>query len=351
VAAAYTKFNAIFFVVPIAISLAYAYGWRVLRQRAVLQAAALGGALLLPLVGIFFAFGSYNLDQAAALRGAVPSRWSIAELSYYARILPSVISWPTLAFACLYVLALPFAPALRLARVDTIFLGSWLLVGYAFYSMIAVKEPRHILFITYPLALAAVLAIDRTLAKVSLRYAVSLAFAGAILASTLITGTVPAVAGMREAAEAVAQLAPPETNVAFWGSHDGTFVYAMRAYSGRRDLGVVRLDKVLLSDVAVYVEHGFKENAIKPDDLTGTLRDLHIQYVVFQTRYHDDLASVKALEEALGSDKFSEVERIPMTANYGKGYMADLVIYRMKAEVPRGRVAPSMQIKLLGRSL
>jgi hypothetical protein len=57
------------------------------------------------------------------------------------------------------------------------------------------------------------------------------------------------------------------------------------------------------------------------------------------------------LGEALGSDKFSEVERIPMTANYGKGYMADLVIYRMKAEVPRGRVAPSMQIKLLGRSL
>jgi 4-amino-4-deoxy-L-arabinose transferase-like glycosyltransferase len=351
VAAAYTKFNAIFFVVPIAVSLAYAYGWRVLRQSAVMQAAALGGALLLPLVGIFFAFGSYNLDQAAAFRGAEASRWSIAELSYYARIMPSVTSWPTLAFACLYVLALPFAPALRLARVDTVFLGSWLLVGYAFYSMIAVKEPRHILFITYPLALAAVLAIDRTLAKVSLRYAASLAFAGAVLASTLITGTVPAVAGMREAAEAVAQLAPPETNVAFWGSHDGTFVYAMRAYSGRRDLGVVRLDKVLLSDVAVYVEHGFKENAIKPDDLTGTLRDLHIQYVVFQTRYHDDLASVKALEEALGSDKFSEVERIPMTANYGKGYMADLVIYRMKAEVPRGRVAPSMQIKLLGRSL
>jgi hypothetical protein len=156
---------------------------------------------------------------------------------------------------------------------------------------------------------------------------------------------------MREAAEAVAHLAPPETNVGFWGSRDGTFVYAMRAYSRRRDLGVVRLDKILLSEVAVYFEHGFKEKAIKPDELTDTLRDLHIQYVVFQTRYHNDLTSVKVLGEALGSDKFSEVERIPMTANYGKGYMADLVIYRMKAEVPRGRVAPSMQIKLLGRSL
>ena len=168
---------------------------------------------------------------------------------------------------------------------------------------------------------------------------------------TLTTETVPAVAGMREAAEAVAQLAPPDTNVAFWGSRDGTFVYAMRAYSGRRDLGVVRLDKILLSDVAVYVEHGFKENIISPDEMTDTLRNLHVQYVVFQTRYYDDLASVKTLEEMLGSDKFSEVERIPMTANYGKGYMADLVIYRMKAEVPRGRVAPSMQLKVLGRSL
>ncbi len=204
--------------------------------------------------------------------------------------------------------------------------------------MIAVKEPRHILFITYSLVLAAVLAIDRALAKVSFRYAASLVFAVAILAVTLTTGAVPVVAGMREAAEAVAQLAPPEINVAFWGSHDGTFVYAMRAYSGRRDLGVVRLDKILLNDLAVYVEHGFKENVISPDEMADTLRNLHVQYVVFQTRYHDDLASVKALEETLGSDKYSEVERIPMTANYGKGYMDDLVIYRMKAEVPRGRV-------------
>jgi 4-amino-4-deoxy-L-arabinose transferase-like glycosyltransferase len=351
VAAAYTKYNAIFFVVPIGISLLYAYGWRVFRQAAVLQAAALGAVLLLPLVGIFFAFGSYNLDQAAGLSGVQASRWSIAELTYYARIMPSVISWPTLGFACLYVLALQFAPAVRLPRADAIFLGSWLLVGYAFYSMIAVKEPRHILFITYPLALAAVLVIDRTLARVSFRHAVSLVFAVAILASTLTTGTAPAVAGMREAAERVAQLAPPETNVGFWGGRDGTFIYAMRAYSGRRDLGVIRLDKILLSDVTVYLDHGFKQNVMSPDELADTLRNLHVQYVVFQTRYYDDLASVKALEEMLGSDKFSQVERIPMTANYGKGYMADLVIYRMKEEVPRGRVAPSMQLKVLGRSL
>jgi hypothetical protein len=351
VAASYTKYNAIFFLLPMAISLVYAHGLRALRERALLQAAGLGGLMLLPLIGIFFAFGSYNLDQAAALPGAHVPRWSLAALTYYARIMPSVISWPTLVLACLYMLALPIAPALRLARADAVFLGSWVLVGYAFYSVIAVKEPRHILFITYPLALAAVLVVDWTLARASVRYAIPLAFAGATLATTLATGTVPVVAGMREAAEAVARLAPPETNVGFWGSRDGTFVYAMRAYSGRPDLCVVRLDKVLLSDVAAYLERGFKENVIRPDELADTLRDLHIQYVVFQTRYYEDLASVKALEEALGSGKFSEVERIPMIANYGKGYMADLVIYRLKADVARGRIAPSMQIKLLGLSL
>ena len=125
----------------------------------------------------------------------------------------------------------------------------------------------------------------------------------------------------------------------------------MRAYSGRKDLWVVRLDELLLGDVAVYVEHGFKETTLSPDQLVETLRDLHVQYVVLQTRYRDDLASVKELEEILGSDKFLEVDRIPMSANYGKGYMADLVVYRLREDVPRGRVAPSMQIKLLGRSL
>jgi hypothetical protein len=351
VAAAYTKYNAIFFVLPIAVSLVFAYGWRVFHHRAVLQAAALGGVLLLPLLGIFFVFGHYNLDQAAGLTGTQASPWTISELTYYARIMPSVVSWPTMILAGVYIGALAFFPGWRLPRTDAVMLGSWLLIGYAFYSMIAVKEPRHILFLTYPITLAAILAIDRALAKFSLRHAVAVGFGGLILAATLATGMVPAVAGMRQAAEVVAQMAPSETNVAFWGSRDGTFVYAMRAYSGRKDLGVVRLDKLLLGDVAVYVEHGFKENVIGRDELVDTLRNLHVQYVVFQTRYHDDLASVKALQEALGSDKFFEVDSIPMTANYGKGYMADLVVYRLREDVPRGRIAPSMQIKLLGRSL
>ena len=70
-----------------------------------------------------------------------------------------------------------------------------------------------------------------------------------------------------------------------------------------------------------------------------------------QTRYHSDLAPIRALEAALASDEFSKVARVRMPADYGKQYMADLVIYQFKTEVPLGRVAPKMQFMRLGRVL
>lgn len=350
VAAIYTKYNAIFFVVVLATTVFSLHGWRAARDGTVLRAAALGFGLLLPIVAVFFAFGGYNLEQAAAMRGS-PARWSVAGLTYYAQIMPSVLSWPTVVLACLYVVLSFWIPAFRLARTDAIFLSAWVVIGYVFYSMIAVKEPRHILFITYPFTLAAILVLERSLAQFKFRAGLILTLASGVLIHTLATCTVPFVTGMRQAAQFVAHLAPPDTNVGFWGTRDGTFVYAMRAYSNRPDLGVVRIDKLLFRDLAVYVEQGFKENDMEPRQITDMLAKLHVQYVVMQTGYHDDVAAVKALEAALGSDKFTEVARIPMYANYRNAVVAELIVYRLNEDVPRGRVAPPMQIKLLGRSL
>ena len=38
------------------------------------------------------------------------------------------------------------------------------------------------------------------------------------------------------------------------GDLDGSFIYGMRAYSGRPDLRVVRLDKIMFHDLAVYFD-------------------------------------------------------------------------------------------------
>jgi 4-amino-4-deoxy-L-arabinose transferase-like glycosyltransferase len=350
VAAVYTKYNAIFFGVTIAAALLYVHGWSALRNGAVLRAAALAAVLLAPIVVVFFAFAHYDLSQADAIPGAA-ARWSIGALTYYARILPAVLSWPTLALACLYVLALPFVPALRLPRGDALLLIAWVASGYVFYSMIAVKEPRHILFITYPFVLAAILLVDRTLAQFKLRWAVLVVLVGGVWVATLITRPVPYVGGNREAAEAVALLAPPQTNVGFWGSLDGTFIYALRAYTPRRDLGVVRIDKLLFRNVTVYLENGYTQKIMTPEQITDLMFKLHIQYLVVQTGFHDNIAAVKPFYQALSSDKFAEVERIPMTSNYPFPFVTQLVIYRLKADVPPGLVAPHMQIELLGRSL
>jgi hypothetical protein len=183
------------------------------------------------------------------------------------------------------------------------------------------------------------------------RSALILTLAGGVLVQTLVSGTVPFVTGMRQAAELVARIAPPDTNVGFWGSRDGTFVYAMRAYTGRRDLGVVRIDKLLFRDLAVYFEHGFQEKGMEPAEITNLLAKLHVQYVVLETGFHDDVPAVQKLEAALASDKFTELERVPMYANYRDAIVGELIIYRLNQNVPPGRVAPPMEIRLLGQSL
>jgi 4-amino-4-deoxy-L-arabinose transferase-like glycosyltransferase len=351
VLAIYTKYNAAFFVGVMAISLVSTRGVRSLFDRTVLWAMALGIILLVPLVAVFFAFSAFNLAQAATASAGEAGRWSVAGLTYYASIMRSVVSWPTLALAGIYVLALPFAPRLRLPRTDALFLLVWVIGGYAFYAMIEVKEPRHILFITYPIALAAILLLDRTLARFSWRSAVPFALACGVFAVTVATRPAPYITGMREAAEDVARLAPPESDVAFWGRADGAFIFALRAYTDRRDLDVVRLDKILFRGLAVSFARGFTETDLTPEQLTATLQKLHAQYVVVQSRYRDDLAPVKTLEAALHSNKFTEVTRIPMSANYPFADLTEMVIYRLVADVPKGRVAPPMEIKLIDRSI
>jgi hypothetical protein len=125
----------------------------------------------------------------------------------------------------------------------------------------------------------------------------------------------------------------------------------MRAYANRPDLGVIRLDKLLFHDVAVYLQPATQANRLTPLQVTDALTELHTQYVIVQTGYLDDNPAVQALQTAVHSDKFTEVLRIPMTSNYRFSNVTELVIYRLTAEVPHSRPTPSMQIKLLDKFL
>jgi hypothetical protein len=173
----------------------------------------------------------------------------------------------------------------------------------------------------------------------------------AILAWGQITRPAPYVTGMREAADMVARLAPRDSNVAFWGRWDGSFIFDMRAYESRPDLGVLRLDKLLLSDVVVSFDLGVKDNGLDAEQILDAMRAYHVQYVVFQTRFREDIPSVGVMAGLLRSDKFAPVGNVKITANYPFSNLTDLSIYRFTEAVEPGRVLPPVTIKMLGKSL
>ena len=350
VLAVWTKYNLVYFLAVIAVSLLLARGPRVLLERAVIEAAVVGTLLLVPVLVLFFKFGSYDLAQAYSAKQSA-TQGPFASLLYYVTVLPDILSWPVLLLAAVYAVLALVQPNYRLDRESTIFLILWLIGTYLFFSTIAIKQPRHILPIGYPIVLAAVLVVSQALGTWRWRGLVPLVIASTVLISTILSVPIPYVAGMRRAAQTVAQLAPSETNVAVWCRFDGTFVFSMRAYGARPDVGVVRLDKVLFRDVAVEFARGYKQRTLDAAQIYQELVALHAQYVVFQSGYLDNVDEVHQLASTLATSKFRRVASIPMHANYKFSPITTLYIYRMTEVVPRGRISPQMEIKLLGIKL
>lgn len=370
VAAVYTKYNAAFFPVVMAAATLAWHRQRPVASATTLKAAALGVLLLLPLTVMFAAAATYNITQAEWV-GAASGRWSLGQLTYYARVMPDVLSWPVVLLTLLFCLTYRWVRREWPVRADAAYLLIWFLVGYVFYTMIVLKEPRHVLFITGPVVILAVLAIERAFAIAQRAIGwrkdwgsrLALALAALTFATTTIKDPPPDIHGVRQAAQDVARVAPQDTNVAFWGWFDGTFIYAMRAYAGRPDLGVVRLNKVLV-DYTIGLGRGFVPQDLSAEQIKQELSRLHVQYVVVQEGYATQIPVIRSLYAVLRTDAFREVARIPMTSNYPAsdmagqwddgffptGYLSDIVIYRAAEDVQAGRIAPVMRLGIIGRS-
>ncbi|MCX7379863.1 MAG: glycosyltransferase family 39 protein, partial [Alphaproteobacteria bacterium] len=333
-----TKYTAGFFLVVIFFSHVLHEGWRSLASRRALIAAAVGLTMMVPIGAIFLRFANFNLNLVNIVSNDTAARWSWAGLTYYLGIMPDIVGWPTMFGAIIFCIHAVLRSAMRLEGRDALLLSIWFFVGLIFYTMISAKEPRHILFITYPIVLCAVIWLDRMLSGTAAQQSLPLALAATVCVVSAVSRPPPYVTGLREAAVAIAGVAPEETNVAFWGKLDGTFVYAMRAYTGRPDLGVVRLDKLLLRDLVVSYSLGFTEVDWSEDAIVEKLRMLHVQYVAVQEGYMGELPVVQRLTSALRSARFVLDRSIPMASNYPFPDISRINIYRALDNVPRGRV-------------
>lgn len=350
VLAIYTKISTAFLAPVFALVLLHDRRGAALKDRHVYIVTLLAIVGLIPLLAITVKFGQANVQSVTGIADAAVSRSSLAGWVWYARQIPSQIGWTATvaAFVGAVTLVLPrYRRTAGASQADLLFWWLWFTIGYLFFSSIDLKEARHSVFILVPVVFAAVLALNR------LRPTIGLLTAGVLLAATathtLLLRPVYYVQGYAQAVDFVARKAPRNSVVLFSGYRDGAFVFNMRTREDRRDLSVLRADKMLLR-VAVRRELGVEQKSMTEQEIAARINQYGVRYVVMQPGFWDDLEAMRRLEAVLKSPQFVEVQRIPTPANY-PAHEKELVIYENLAPVAAGPIDLQIELPIINRTI
>lgn len=351
VLAAYTKISVAFVGVPYVIALLRVRGTELFRDRHSYIIAALGIVGLIPLIYLTLEFGQANVQSATGVADSRASRLAIEGWIWYARKLPSQIGWPVLLTALGYVAALVWPrgegrPRLR----HGLFLTSWFVFGYLFFSAIDLKEGRHTVFLLLPVALFAGLACQHFFRRNALYASMSLMSLGALtLITTLLTRPVNYVDGYLQVVDYIAKVAPRNSNVLFSGYRDGAFIFNMRAHANRPDISIIRADKLLLR-IAVRRELGVQQKSYSEAEIARLINKVGVHYVVAQPDFWTDLDQMARLQAVLHGKQFQEVKRFRMHANY-RAQEKELVVYRNLGPVATGPIDITTELPIIERSV
>ena len=234
----------------------------------------------------------------------------------------------------------------RLPRSALFFFAAWVLTGYLFFTLIALKEPRHSILIVFPLVFFSVVAILRLLPETLGRY-VAAALAVGIFAGTLIADQVPYVSGYRAAAEYVCSVAPPESVVLFSGMRDGSFIFNVRSIPQCKNLTVIRSDKLLLRVAVDREKFGVKELGVSESQFKDMLRQYGVRYVVLEPKFWSDLQSMQMLVRALHQDQFKLLTTIPVVSNRSHSDL-QLDIYENVGDLAKGKNLLRIELPVSG---
>jgi hypothetical protein len=345
--AIYTKFSAIFLVPVMGLMLLVMQGNAVWRNRHIWISAALFIIGFIPVAFLTLKFGQTNIQSAVALPTSEVDRTSLAGWIWYATKLPEQLGWPIL-LASLFGIPAAMLSRRVLDKADYVLLLGWIVIGYLFFSAIDLKEARHSTLLLPPLLISAGLTAERLLpTRLS-----------AVLAMLTVIGTgaytwryvpVPEVDGYSEAADWIAEHAPQKAVVQFSGYRDGSFIFNMRSHEDRRDLYMIRADKLLL-EIAVRREAHVDQKSFTTQQIGEMLDRYGVQYVVAQTDFWTDLEVMANLQNLLQSDHFEAVATIPVTANIPTEDK-ELRIYRNTHPIDAKRPEIELDLPIIGRSV
>ena len=345
----YTKYNVVFIAPALVLAFIAARGASILRDKRVLWTGLAATIGALPAIWLALKFGTANFQSVDDLAGELP-RWSLAAWQFYPDLLPQILGWPVLA------LALAGAGLLLAGRIPAFkspgasnwpawLLLGWIALGYAFFSVIAVREPRHILTVMPPFAILAASALDRLLPRRTGGLAACL-LGVCMLAWSIVECPVPVVTGYGEIADYVAWHAPPNAVVLFSGYRDGNFIFDLRAREDRRDIATLRADKLLLR-VVVERRRGVSETGYSEDEIAQMIRDLGVSLIVAQDGFWDDLTEMKRLEDVLARPQFSAVAHFSIGGTMG-GIDKSFTLYQPTYPVAPGKSEIGIDMPIIG---
>lgn len=346
-AAIYIKFNVGLIVIPYAIALLAARGWRGVLDRHIWINAALAIVALVPAAVMLVKFGSGNIDSVVGSQTTDLPRASLKAWTFYLEALPFQLGWPALV---LVPLGAVFALRARSIPAEhRLLIASWWIIGYLVFSVIALREPRHSLITLAPLGILAMFAIQHVETRIGrLAPIVAIVLALGTTAWGLFANPAPAVAGHAEAARIVTKHARPGENILFHGYRDGSFVFAMRALG--TDHRTVRADKFLVK-MFIARERGLEDRGMSREDILALIRKYGIRHIVAEAQFWVDVPSFARFDEMLRDRSlFAEIARLPITANIGTREK-ELVIVRFLGEVDDPPAPITLEMMGLGRTI
>jgi Dolichyl-phosphate-mannose-protein mannosyltransferase len=310
----YTK-QTVIFIVPVYLLTLYAvYRQAIFRRKEFWWSAAAFVAGVIPLAAVTWKWGRLNIKTVAGGDWVEYSRLSLAGWLYVARQWSYQVTWIVLALAIVYCAGAILWKRWRLPSPVLFLLTAWLLSGYIFFTLIALKLQRHTIFLIFPLVFFAVLAVVRGLpARIAAYGAVVLAFG--VYAHTLLVEHVPYVSGYRAAAQYVCSVAPPDSVVLFSGLRDGSFIFNVKSTPECKNLTVIRADKLLLRVPEDRRLFGVEELGVSEGQFKDMLARYGVRYIVLEPNFWTDLQSMRMLVGILHQDQFKLLTTIPVVSN------------------------------------
>jgi hypothetical protein len=296
-------------------------GFGAFRQRAVYIAAAVAIVLMVPLAILTLTAGSFNLVQAVA---SPDKRSTLQAITYYAQVLPKQVGWLPLIAALVGIIVL-LRRDFDLPRLRWLFIG-WVAVGLVFFTSISLKSPR---FSTAILPAVAVLAVVPFIYARVPRWAdfAAIGATAAVVTYWLLTVPVPRVSGAREAAEVSATMAEPDSNILLLAHRSANFIFAMRAYTIRSDVRMLRAEK-LYTKYKISQQFGQAQGSkMDADALLADLTARNVSMVVLQRGFWQNVPVLQLLADVVHSPNFVLLKSIKLEPHHAAEPVTSLDIY------------------------